>query len=218
MKKLMLIMITGMAVMAALSGCGKKSEAAAGTATEAAAQEIETDEEDVSLSAGASEVLDSIEDDIMKTEGNSHESSVYQDPNGWSIKSDADLFTVNQSDNNVFIVYTGESAGTNMITVTYIAEDKAEAAIKKLGESWGSDKTTYSEAPFLGDEDVTGYWATLEPAADGSGAYETAIGRDYMDGALIFELSGHNGNDEEQNMAVSDALAGVIDSITFDEN
>ncbi len=217
MKKLMLIMITGMAAMAALSGCGKKSEAASGTATEAAAQVVEESEEEMSLSAGASEVLDSIEDDIMKTEGNSSE-SIYHDPNGWSIRYDANLFTVNQSDNNVFIVYTGESAGTNMITVTYTAEDKAEAAIKKLGESWGSDKTTYSEAPFLGDEDVTGYWATLEPAEDGSGAYETAIGRDYMDGALIFELSGHNGNDEEQNMAVSDALAGVIDSITFDEN
>lgn len=216
MKKLMIIMVTGMVAMTALSGCGKESTPVAGTTTEAAAQTTESAEEEMSLSAGASEVLDSIEDDIMKTEGNSSE-SVYHDPNGWSIRYDANLFTVNQSDNNVFIVYTGESAGTNMITVTYTAEDKGEAAVKKLGESWGSDKTTYSEAPFLGNEEVTGYWAILDPEKDGSGAYETAIGRDYMDGALIFDISGHNGNDEEQNMAVSDALSGIIDSITFDQ-
>ena len=37
-----------------------------------------------------------------------------------------------------------------------------------------------------------------------------------MDGALIFELTGHNGEDEEQNLEVSDALAGIIDSLTWE--
>ena len=325
MKKFMVIMVTGMVSLTFMSGCGKES-APAGTATEAAAQTAESVEEEMSLSAGASEVLDSIEDDIMQTASgevyftkgvyvnyakeaenpdktyfyvfngadygytedgttgtgvpfdctqgdgevtfsfggadsyedilkitskedgkitgafedglelvfervddadadnfsaenyvNGPEKSVYHDANGWSIKYNANDFEINRENGNVFIVYTGESAGTNMITVTYTVEDKAEAAIKKLGESWGSDKTSYSEAPFLGNEDITGYWAILEPDTEGSGAYETALGRDYMDGALIFDISGHNGNDDAQNMAVSDALSGIIDSITFDQ-
>ena len=102
-------------------------------------------------------------------------------------------------------------------TVTYDVENKGEDAIKKLGESWGSDKTTYSEGAFPGAEDVTGYWATLPPSEDGSGFYETAVGRDYMDGALIFELTGHNGEDDAQNMEVSDQMASVIDSLTFEQ-
>ena len=102
-----------------------------------------------------------------------------------------------------------------MITAYYTVDNKGEAAIEELGNSWG-EATVFSQGPFPGAESETGYWAVLPPAEEGSGAYMTAIGRDYMDGALIFELSGHNGNDEEMNMAVSDALAAVIDSLTFE--
>ena len=146
---------------------------------------------------------------------NGPENSVYHDANGWSIKYDATRFELTPQGPNTFIVYTGESAGTNMITVTYTVDNKAEAAIKEMGAGWG-DKTTYSEGPFPGASYAKGYWAMLPPEEDGSGMYETAVARDYMDGALIFELTGHNGEDEEQNMAVSDAMAGIIDSLTFD--
>ena len=144
------------------------------------------------------------------------EDSVYHDANGWSIRYDANRFEITPQGPQVFIVYTGESAGTNMITVTYTVDNDAEAAIKELGESWG-DKTTYSEATFPGTSDVKGYWASLDPEEGGSGAYSTAVARDYMDGAIIFELTGHNGEDEEMNMEVSDYMAGIIDSLTWDE-
>ena len=139
---------------------------------------------------------------------------VYEDANGWSVRYDPDLFTVNGGGPEVSFVYTGESAGTNMITVTYTVDNKAEAAIKELGESW-SEKTEYSDGPFPGADYAKGYRAVLPPEEEGSGLYMTAIARDYMDGALIFELTGHNGNDEEMNMAVSDHLAGIIDSLTW---
>ena len=44
----------------------------------------------------------------------------------------------------------------------------------------------------------------------------TAMARDYMEGALIFEIDGHQGEDDEMNMAVADALAGIIDSLNFE--
>ena len=146
---------------------------------------------------------------------NGPEDSTYHDANGWSVKYDATKFEVTQENGKVFFVYQGESAGTNMITVTYTVDDKGEAAIKALGESWGSDKTTYNEGSFPGAEGVTGYWATLPPEEDGTGLYETAVGRDYMDGALIFELTGHNSGDDALDMEVSDYMAAVIDSLTF---
>ena len=58
----------------------------------------------------------------------------------------------------------------------------------------------------------------MPPAEDGSGLYETAIARDYMDGYLVFELTGHNSGNDEMDMAVSDALAAVIDSFEFTNN
>ena len=114
----------------------------------------------------------------------------------------------------MFFVYTGESAGTNMVTATYTVDNKAEDAIKKLGENYG-DTAAYSTAPFPGTEDVDGYWVNVPVDTEGSGAYMTAMARDYMEGALIFEIDGHQGEDDEMNMAVADALAGIIDSLTF---
>ena len=141
--------------------------------------------------------------------------SVYKDPNGWSVKYDASLFEVTQEEGQVFFVYTGESAGTNMVTATYTVDNKAEDAIKKLGENYG-DTAEYSTAPFPGAEDVDGYWVNVPVDTEGSGAYITAMARDYMEGALIFEIDGHQGEDDEMNMAVADALAGIIDSLTFE--
>ena len=163
------------------------------------------------------EPLDGVDAETFDAENyvNGPENSVYHDANGWSIKYDATQFELTPQGPSTFIVYTGESAGTNMVTVTYTIDNKAEAAIKEMGAGWG-DKTTYSEGPFPGASYTKGYWAILPPAEDGSGMYETAVARDYMDGALIFELTGHNGEDEEMNMAVSDAMASIIDSLTFD--
>ncbi|MCR5604305.1 MAG: hypothetical protein K6G27_11480 [Lachnospiraceae bacterium] len=44
---------------------------------------------------------------------------------------------------------------------------------------------------------------------------ETAVARDYMDGYLMFECTGHNSGDEEKDMEMSDILASIIDSIQF---
>ncbi len=140
--------------------------------------------------------------------------SVYRDANGWSVKYDASLFNVNEGGPVTTFVYMGESAGTNMLTATYTIDNKGEAAIKEVGSAYG-DKADYFEGTFPGTEDVKGYWVSVPVDYEGSGAYMTAVARDYMDGALIFQLDGHMGSDEENNMAVSDALAAVIDSLEF---
>lgn len=142
------------------------------------------------------------------------EPSVYTDANGWSVKYDASLITVNQGGPITTFVYTGDCAGTNMITVTYTVENKAEAAVKELGKSWG-DIATYTDGVFPGTEDVKGYWVTAVPTEDGTGSYMTAVARDYMEGALVFELTGTNGEDEANNLEVSGVLSDILNSIEF---
>ena len=43
----------------------------------------------------------------------------------------------------------------------------------------------------------------------------TSISRDYMDGSLTFELTGHNSGNDELDMEVSDYMSSIIDSVTF---
>lgn len=147
--------------------------------------------------------------------GQNGDAFVYHDANGWSVKYDPEVITVNAGGPMTTFVYTAESAGTNMITATYTVDKNAEDSIKELGKALG-DKAIYTEGVFPGTEDVKGYWVVLNPEEGGSGGYMTAIARDYMEGTLIFEIDGHFGEDEENNMLVSDTLAGIIDSLTFE--
>ncbi len=139
---------------------------------------------------------------------------VYTDANGWRVRYDPDLFEVSKDGTSVNFVYTGESAGTNMITAYYTVENDAKTTIDNLAKEWGENATT-TEGIFPGTEDAPGYWAVLPPAEEGSGIHMTAIARDYMDGALVFEMTGHVCGDDEIDIPVSDALAGVIDSLEF---
>lgn len=142
------------------------------------------------------------------------EDLIYTSTNGWSVRYDPEKFAVNEGGSVTTFVYTGECAGTNMITVTYTADNGAEDAIKALGEAYGDD-AAYSEAPFIGDESIPGYWVVTPVDTEGSGYYMSAVARDYMDGALVFELTGHMSGDDMLDMEVSDYLAGIIDSVQF---
>ena len=56
---------------------------------------------------------------------------------------------------------------------------------------------------------------TIAPDKEGSGFCMSATARDYKDGALVFESFEHMGEDEFNNIEVSDALASIIDSVQF---
>ena len=149
--------------------------------------------------------------------GTSEEAAVYEDPNGWKVRYIASDFEVTTEGGVTTFVYTKESPGTNMITATYVVPENAETYINALAESWGSENVTVTKSIFPGTEDVDGYWAALPPSEDGSGLYETAIARDYMDGTLVFELTGHNSGNDEIDIPISDELAMIIDSIEFSD-
>ena len=166
-------------------------------------QSAQIEDEKVAMAA-----TDEVEEVVAEEDG------VYHDANGWSVRYNPDVIEVTQGGPVTTFVYTGDCAGTCMITATYTVEDKAEGAIKTLGESWGSD-TVFTESIFPGTEDVTSYYASLAPSEEGSGLVMSAIGRDYMEGALIFEFTVHNCGDDAIDIPVSDALAEIIDSIQF---
>ena len=139
----------------------------------------------------------------------------YDDPNGWSVTYNAAYINVMQQDDEVFFVYSGDGAGTNVIEAYYEPVFGAKDVVDATAKSWGGENTIQTESTFPGTDNVTGYWAILPSGDEGSGLYETIIARDYKNGCLVFETTGHNTDDDELDMQVSDNLAMIIDSITF---
>lgn len=138
---------------------------------------------------------------------NGSEEAIYEDPNGWSVRYPASDFEINTQAPITTFVYIGESAGTNMITATYVVSDDAETYINEMAESWGGVEVT--KITFPGTEDVDGFKISIPSAEEGSGLYEMAIARDYMGGSLIFEVTGHDEG------PIADELTAIIDSIVF---
>lgn len=139
---------------------------------------------------------------------------VYEDPNGWKVHYNPDVITVNKGSNIVNFVYTGDCAGACLVTATYDVDmngkDKADALAKSFGAN-----STINEITFPGTEDVKGYVVYCEPNEGEVPLYSTALVRDYMDGYLVFEETVTNSGNEDIDMAVSDNLAGIIDSLEF---
>ncbi|MCR5099551.1 MAG: hypothetical protein K6B14_11490 [Lachnospiraceae bacterium] len=140
----------------------------------------------------------------------------YVSADGWSVSYDQKLFTVNENDEHTTsFVYQGDSAGTNMVTISYVAGKMPEEAMSEITESWEDQERT--EGFFPGTDDKWGYWRELKSSDEGSGYGETVIGGEYNGGALIFDVVSHKGKNDEQNMAVSDYLSMIIDSIKYED-
>ncbi len=140
---------------------------------------------------------------------------VYRDANGWSVKYNPSVITVNTSGPITTFVYTGDCPGTCMITSEYGVDMDAEAKAEAMAKSWG-DEATVTECTFPGTEDVKGFYVNANPGQTGAGLYESAYVRDQMGGYLVFECTDHVSGNDEVDIPVSDALAAIIDSLTFE--
>lgn len=145
------------------------------------------------------------------------EDKVYKSSNGWSVKYDPSVITVNEAENFTSFVYIGESAGTNMLAISYIPDKQPEEALSELTDGWGDpEDINRSESYFPGTNDKWGYWRTLITNGEGSGLGENVFAGEYNGGVLMFEFTTHKAENDEIDIPVSDALSAIIDSITYD--
>lgn len=115
-------------------------------------------------------------------------------------------------------VYMGESAGTNMMEVKYIADKGPEEVLGEVTEDWTEDpeKIERSEGLFPGTEDKWGYWRVLSPEG-GKGLGMTAIAGEYNGGTLLFTITSTMSGKEDVDMAVSDCIAEMLDGVQYME-
>ena len=115
-------------------------------------------------------------------------------------------------------VYTGESAGTNMLTISYIADKLPDEVLSELTEGWGDPGSVESsESYFPGTSDKWGLWRTLLSNGEGSGLSENVFAGEYNGGVLMFDFTTHKAEDDSIDIPVSDALSAVIDSIKYED-
>ena len=164
------------------------------------------------------EAADETEADEEEEEPQVPEDKEYKSSNGWSVKYDPSVITVNEDKDMTSFVYTGESAGTNMLAISYVADKQPEEVLSEMTEGWGDqEKVQRSESYFPGTNDKWGYWRSLISNGEGSGLSEEIFAGEYNGGVLVFEFITHLAKNDEIDIPVSDALSAIVDSITYDD-
>lgn len=145
------------------------------------------------------------------------DSQTYVSNHGWSVTYDPALFTVNEAGDDVSFVYQGESAGTSMVTISYVGAKQPEEVLFDVTSQWADiENIQRVEGFFPGTDDKWGYWRTVNPAADGSGLSETAIAGEYNGGVLLFDVVAHMSGDNSIDVPTNDSLSELINTITYD--
>lgn len=194
------VAIVGAMAVAACTGCGS-----------AETETVQIEQEQIPLTDSVEAVVEEAADEDMEFTMQDEE---YTDANGWSLRYDPNVISVNQGGPVSTFVYTGDCAGTCMMTSTYDVTMDGETAAEELAKSWG-DEAKITECIFPGTADVSGYYVYLPPMEGGSGLVQDAFVRDYMDGYLTLEFTIHNCGDDMIDIPVSDAFAYMVDTLQF---
>lgn len=195
-KKVLITLMAGVLLTVSLGACGK-----ADALNEEAAAEAATIADETAKDVGADEPPQKM---------------TYMSEFGFAVSYDPKLFEPGEGENMVQFVYTGESAGTNMVIFTYVPDKEPEEALSELSSGWGDDSMIDKiEGVFPGTDDEKGYWHILKSTEGGSGLGETGIAGAYKDGTLLIEVVSHLSGDDGMDVACSDAMSYIIDSIKY---
>lgn len=202
--------VLALSVFMALTGCGGDINININNVPSSAQEEAPA-AEDTEETDKADGTDDAAEQEVS-------EEKEYISDRGWSVKYDPSIITVNEGEDMTSFVYTGESAGTNMLTISYIADKLPDEVLSELTEGWGDPGSVESsESYFPGTSDKWGLWRTLLSNGEGSGLSENVFAGEYNGGVLMFDFTTHKAEDDSIDIPVSDALSAVIDSIKYED-
>ena len=191
-------------VAATMAGCGQQPNAAQ-PATEAAVEQAESQPEETPETEAAAPEAEEIQDEI------------YASQFGWIVHYDPTVIEVQDNTDTageVSFVYTGESAGANMLVISMIDDKLPDEVISELKDV--HENLTFEETVFPGTDDMLAYRIDTGESDDGSGYHEEYILGEYSNGTLCFEFITHKAGDDEIDIPVSDYLAMIIDSVEYE--
>lgn len=137
----------------------------------------------------------------------------YESKDGWTVQYDADLIKVKKVDaHDVKFVYDMN----NVAEICCVADKGPEELLYEVTENWGNQEdVNRTEGFFPGTTDKWGFWRELTNKK--TGVSKTAIAGEYNGATLLLQCTSKLTGDEEADMKSSDALAAIVDSITYKE-
>ena len=209
MKKKLLMMVMGVAAVAALTACGAQAQPAAPAPTETQPAATEAAAPETAATEAATE-------EAAQEQGSAKE-EIYASEVGWVVRYDPSVIEVNSigdPEMEVDFVYTGECAGTCMLAIKFDQDHLPDAVIDDIKKQY--DDVNVTGGFFPGTTDKWGYWVSPKMEEGEDGFSEEFIVGEYSNGTLIFDFVIHKSGDDEIDIPVSDALAMVIDSIEYE--
>ncbi len=160
-------------------------------------------------------------EDSAKTAENpapSSEMQTYTSGYGWSVKYDPAVFEMMESEESVSFYYLDESAGVNTVLISYAAGVSPEELLYSLTMSMTEDSESIirSEGFFPGTDDKWCFRRVIPASEDTSGLTDTLIAGEFNGAVLVFQILSEITGDDSVDIPASDAVAELINSITYD--
>ena len=217
MKKSIALLAAGAILMAsALTACGsqpaKEEAAAEQSEPEASVEEAaaETEQEQAPEEAAETETPEEMPEEVDNADMS------YMSPDGWVVRYNAkDMEAAEIDEHTAQFVYLGESAGTNMVTITYVADKSPEEVIADAVSDWNEEEVVTTEGTYM-DTEMPFIMKELH-SEEGSGQSSSFTAISYNDGTVLLETVTHSSGNDEIDIPVSDAIANIFDSLTFEE-
>ncbi|MCR5452083.1 MAG: hypothetical protein K6F00_05585 [Lachnospiraceae bacterium] len=196
-------LVTGIlmaALLVSMTACGGNKEAAE-TTTEQTTESTDT--------AEGEKTEDTAEE---TTEMKDHKSS-----DGWTVKYDPSLIAVTEENGITGFAYIGDSAGTNGIYISYVKDKQPQEVLGEMTSEWDQETLERTEGYFGTGSDKWSFTYSYPFEDGGSQAHESITALEYNGGVLVIDQISHLAGDEEIDMAVSDTLATVLDTMEFED-
>ncbi|MBQ7266246.1 MAG: copper amine oxidase N-terminal domain-containing protein [Firmicutes bacterium] len=152
---------------------------------------------------------------LIETQDSEPSYEVYNSDYGWSTRYNSKNTAVNKSASGTSFVYTGESSGTNMVTISVIKNKQPEEVLTEKISDWEENSYDRYEGYVFGGK--WGFHAMTKPVADSSGLVTGYTAAEYNDGVILIEVIQHISGNDDIDITVSDVLSSVVNSLEFDE-
>ncbi len=200
-------------------------DAEAASETEADGAEAETDEtveEGADADEASTDTTDGADaDDTSAEDSETSEFDTFESEDGWTVKYDPQVIKVEDNTDpadEISFIYTGNEDAKSFLTITYLKDMMPDQVIEELKAANGSDvEVNATGGTFPGTTDKWGYWVDYTSEEEDEGATTTTILGEYNGGTLEYIFTYQQTGDDEKDMAASDALAMVIDSVEYDD-
>lgn len=134
---------------------------------------------------------------------------------GWSVKYDPKQFAGSEITGGGKFTYLGDAAGESYIAVTYTDGKMPNEVLGEHTADW-DDTQVRTEGYLTGTEDKWCYTRMLSKTEGKTEIGHQFTAAEFGSGTLLFEIMSQTDGSDAQGMAVSDALAELMNSVQYE--